>query len=681
MAENQQPKRPRRQSQIDQWRDEQQYARNRDQKPKANNLPTATMFQDKPDRVLRTAANNERTHAAAQEQRRAPYAPKYQAPSSAARAVSAYAPQYQTPGDRALTVPAGALSTFGQAPTPPAASQPSARQESQAPASGALAAAAPPSAQNPTTRMSGRGGGGNRGRTGHNTPAPAAFSQDMITRLDGSVVPLSQVNQERRALQDSARSNPQAPASFGASNTRGESIPMPQAPGRESAMDRFMRVAREEQLLKQGFLPKGTEVELTPKDRLAERTQAYVERADQRDFEQKRRRESTQDLWEGQKTRAQIDVWSQQSGSADAQRRLALAQLEAETNKMAAEDPRFRKMPVWDPTEHGDLTADQRAELQDAVGEQRLAMMKAGAAYNAYLNQYGVASLEELIPRLSTEDFKEIEPILDLSAYTQSPRRYAEGGPVYNAPPDAASAESALGRYRDYMVQAQQMGLPTIPFERFAQIQEAAGPVQRYAMGGALHAHAANASKMASSGMLVDVQGLQEQALANEVRGQNIDWSKNQADNQTSRDNNALDNQTSRQNNTADNKTARFNTMAENPNAVNLSADLKENTIWGFNKSTGQYGYQSPLDFAQGGPVPGALDRAQQAPSSSPKYVVDPDPNAPVDSIPAVIDDQQPARLNSGEFVFPTDVVQFYGLDRLNKMIAAARRGQEMQGA
>jgi len=55
------------------------------------------------------------------------------------------------------------------------------------------------------------------------------------------------------------------------------------------------------------------------------------------------------------------------------------------------------------------------------------------------------------------------------------------------------------------------------------------------------------------------------------------------------------------------------------------------------------------------------------------KMVVDPNPDAPVDSIPATIDGEQPAALNSGEFVIPTDVVLFYGTDKLNKMIEKAR--------
>jgi len=70
------------------------------------------------------------------------------------------------------------------------------------------------------------------------------------------------------------------------------------------------------------------------------------------------------------------------------------------------------------------------------------------------------------------------------------------------------------------------------------------------------------------------------------------------------------------------------------------------------------------MGFADGGPVPDA----------SGQMVVDPDPNALTDSIPAMVDGAAPAALDSGEFVLPKDVVLFYGLDKLNKMIAQARK-------
>jgi hypothetical protein len=56
------------------------------------------------------------------------------------------------------------------------------------------------------------------------------------------------------------------------------------------------------------------------------------------------------------------------------------------------------------------------------------------------------------------------------------------------------------------------------------------------------------------------------------------------------------------------------------------------------------------------------------------KMIVDTDPNAPTDSIPAMIDGQRPAALDSGEFVIPKDVVMYYGTDKLQKMIDKVRK-------
>lgn len=78
---------------------------------------------------------------------------------------------------------------------------------------------------------------------------------------------------------------------------------------------------------------------------------------------------------------------------------------------------------------------------------------------------------------------------------------------------------------------------------------------------------------------------------------------------------------------------------------------------------------QGAMAFANGGSVPDPRD-------VSGKMVMDADPNAPTDSIPAMVDESMPARLDSGEFVIPKDVVQFFGTDKLNKMIAQARQGQ-----
>ena len=88
--------------------------------------------------------------------------------------------------------------------------------------------------------------------------------------------------------------------------------------------------------------------------------------------------------------------------------------------------------------------------------------------------------------------------------------------------------------------------------------------------------------------------------------------------------------------------------------------------------AAGERGAQGQSAAAQ---APGAIQMAAggQVPDASGKMIVDTDPNAPTDSIPAMIDGEQPAALDSGEFVIPKDVVMFYGLDKLNKMIAKAK--------
>jgi len=75
------------------------------------------------------------------------------------------------------------------------------------------------------------------------------------------------------------------------------------------------------------------------------------------------------------------------------------------------------------------------------------------------------------------------------------------------------------------------------------------------------------------------------------------------------------------------------------------------------------------MGFAAGGPVP-----------VSGKMVVDPDPAAATDSIPAMIDGQRPAALDSGEFVIPKHAVMFHGIDKLNKLIAQADQDGTGQG-
>ena len=83
-------------------------------------------------------------------------------------------------------------------------------------------------------------------------------------------------------------------------------------------------------------------------------------------------------------------------------------------------------------------------------------------------------------------------------------------------------------------------------------------------------------------------------------------------------------------------------------------------------------GAGAPVAMAAGGEVPSA--------SEGGRMVIDSDPNAPTDSIPAVIDGNQPAKLDSGELVFPRHAVLYYGTDKLNKMIAKSKEAEGGNG-
>ncbi len=95
----------------------------------------------------------------------------------------------------------------------------------------------------------------------------------------------------------------------------------------------------------------------------------------------------------------------------------------------------------------------------------------------------------------------------------------------------------------------------------------------------------------------------------------------------------------------------------------------------------GAMGSQDIIGMADGGMVPdmgGALSQAA-GPQVDGKMVIDDDPSAGEDSIPAMIDGQHPAALDSGEMVIPKDVVLFYGTQKLQQMIEKARQGVNPQ--
>jgi hypothetical protein len=85
------------------------------------------------------------------------------------------------------------------------------------------------------------------------------------------------------------------------------------------------------------------------------------------------------------------------------------------------------------------------------------------------------------------------------------------------------------------------------------------------------------------------------------------------------------------------------------------------------------------MGFALGGEIPD-LSMGADPYDVSGQLVMDSDPMAGTDSIPAIIDEQHPAKLDSGEFVIPESVVRYHGLEKLNKLIAQAEEGQNGAG-
>src|SRR3990167_5484901 len=78
---------------------------------------------------------------------------------------------------------------------------------------------------------------------------------------------------------------------------------------------------------------------------------------------------------------------------------------------------------------------------------------------------------------------------------------------------------------------------------------------------------------------------------------------------------------------------------------------------------------QPPVGFADGGDV-SALGRTLEGPGTGTS-----------DSIPAVIDGQQPAALSKDEFVFPAEVTKYYGTKFMNDLIAKAKAALSGEGA
>lgn len=221
----------------------------------------------------------------------------------------------------------------------------------------------------------------------------------------------------------------------------------------------------------------------------------------------------------------------------------------------------------------------------------------------------------------------------------ESAMGYAQGGMVrgagYGQTPQADAVLPEVNEYREYAMGAKQLGLPTIPFEQFLSLRAGARqkavqqpePVS-FADGGLVHPRRAYVESLPK-----------QQPYMGPTQGQ-----------------------------------PRYEAqqIPERPGRAPIPADrvpLGSGMLDGARSALRGVANRG-MNFADGGQIPDPRD-------VSGRMVVDADPNAEVDSIPAVVDEMMPAKLDSGEFVIPTDVVQFFGTDKLNKMIAQARQGAQ----
>lgn len=92
--------------------------------------------------------------------------------------------------------------------------------------------------------------------------------------------------------------------------------------------------------------------------------------------------------------------------------------------------------------------------------------------------------------------------------------------------------------------------------------------------------------------------------------------------------------------------------------------------------------YNKPTGLAFGGAVP-AQDvpggRAVAQAVAGRQVFGQSDGSGRDDALPAVIDGERPAALTSGEFVWPVHAVKYFGMAKLNKMLAEAEKGMAPQ--
>lgn len=371
--------------------------------------------------------------------------------------------------------------------------------------------------------------------------------------------------------------------------------------------------------------------------------------------------------------------------------RAQIAKLEAETGNLGLEGrKRVRELLAPEAYTGGmDLSAETLQVLQMAFGSDagRVALARSELAQRlspAEIRRYRAMPPEELA------DMPELVAALAAAGYIEG---FAEGGYVEGMDdidvlgPELgtnmqADPMSAIGmgdmqadpmqmEYEQYAQVAKQLDLPVIPFEQFAQImlqaqQQAEPPVENFADGGPVPRNQFGYGTDPATGRSPVGQAA---------------WGRHNTAMQDSRP-------------SAASSTAR----AVAPSAMQTAAPTQPDNFAGYGPKAESYGLDTSAvrsirdsarasgttpsygrrpssmgmswnveGFADGGPIP-----------VGGKMVFDPDnPNAATDTIPAVIDGERPAALKSGEFVFPDDVVMFYGTDKLNKMMEAARKGPE----
>lgn len=252
---------------------------------------------------------------------------------------------------------------------------------------------------------------------------------------------------------------------------------------------------------------------------------------------------------------------------------------------------------------------------------------------NTIMNQFPNATLEDL---MSNPEFAQLysqlyAPRLPMQTFADGGLVSAVRGAGYGQTPDAQAVLPEINEYREYAMGAQALGLPAIPFEQFLTMRE-------------------GARQVGQAGQPQRPMGFADGGLVSRIHPSIPERQPMQP--------------------RPDETIPERPYMQPQPRAAEVplgtgSLERARGSLLGINQRMEQR-ERSALGYANGGVV--------DPTDVSGKMVFDPDPNAPIDSIPAMIDGETPAALDSGEFVIPHDVVMFHGVDKLNKLIAQARQ-------